>query len=82
MDIVIAEGYRAEYKPKIEVRRSALSDKSPQAVGDDRIAFVSDRKLEVDIPQFDRDDIDGIVNFIEKKFLQQEKLCNHRGHRE
>jgi len=69
MDIVITEGYRAEDKPRIEVFRSTVPSESPCNDEDKRIALVSNRKLEVDIPQFDWDDVDGIVNFIEKKFL-------------
>ncbi len=67
MDIVITEGYRAEDKPKIEVCRSGAADESPDAIRDDRIALVSDRRLEIDIPQFDKDDVDGIVGFIEEQ---------------
>ena len=77
VDIVITEGYRAEDKPQIEVFRSTVPHESPCGDENKRIALVGDRKLEIDIPQFDKDDVDGIVDFIEKKFLQKIATDKH-----
>jgi molybdopterin-guanine dinucleotide biosynthesis protein B len=69
MDIVISEGYKFDNKPKIEVFRSEVSDK---ILSDEKdlVALVTDRKFDIDIPQFSLDDAEGIVEFIINKYLK------------
>ncbi len=69
MDIVISEGYKFDNKPKIEVFRSEVSDKI-LTDKKDLIALVTDRKFDIDVPQFSLDDADGIVEFIIEKYLK------------
>ncbi|MFA5629251.1 MAG: molybdopterin-guanine dinucleotide biosynthesis protein B [Dehalococcoidales bacterium] len=68
MDIVISEGYKFDNKPKIEVFRSEVSDKilSPEK---DLVALVTDRKFDIDVPQFAFDDAEGIADFIIERFI-------------
>jgi molybdopterin-guanine dinucleotide biosynthesis protein B len=47
MDIVITEGYKTQDKPKIEVFRSEVHDKPVCTDEDNRIALVSDKRLEI-----------------------------------
>jgi len=70
VDIIITEGYKGEHWPKIEVYRADVSDKilSPQ---NELIALVSDRRFDIDVPQFDFEDVDGVVQLIETEFLSQ-----------
>lgn len=69
VDIVITEGYRRGNKPRIEVFGSTISHESPRNDEGKIIALVGDGRLEINIPQFDRDDVDGIAGFIEENFL-------------
>jgi molybdopterin-guanine dinucleotide biosynthesis protein B len=70
VDIIITEGYKGEDRPKIEVFRSDVSDKilSPK---DELIALVSDKPFDIDVPQFGFEDVDGVVQLIEGKFLNR-----------
>ncbi|MDD4873569.1 MAG: molybdopterin-guanine dinucleotide biosynthesis protein B [Dehalococcoidales bacterium] len=70
VDIVISEGYKYDNKPKIEVFRSEVSDK---ILSDEKdlIALVTDRRFEIDVPQFSLEDADGIVEFIISNFLKK-----------
>ena len=68
MDIVISEGYKFVDKPKIEVFRSEVSDR---ILSDEKdlVALVTDRRFDIDVPQFSFDDADGIVKLIIEKYL-------------
>ncbi|UCE20503.1 MAG: molybdopterin-guanine dinucleotide biosynthesis protein B [Gemmatimonadota bacterium] len=69
VDIVITEGYKAQNKPKIECFRSDVHAKPLDINKSERIALVCDSRLEIDVPQFDFDNINGLVGFIEEQFL-------------
>jgi molybdopterin-guanine dinucleotide biosynthesis protein B len=69
MDIVISEGYKFDNKPKIEVFRSEVSDKI-LSEEKDLVALVTDRKFDIDTPQFSFDDAEGIVDLIIDKYLK------------
>ncbi|MFZ2223785.1 MAG: molybdopterin-guanine dinucleotide biosynthesis protein B [Candidatus Deferrimicrobium sp.] len=72
VDIVLAEGYKSSSLPKIEVHRRERSadllcrgkERDPML-----LAVASDEPLDLDVPQLDIDDADGITDFIEGKFL-------------
>lgn len=66
-DIVLAEGYKREPKPKIEVFRSGLREK-PLDLGHNPIAYVSDTPLEAQVPVFKTDDVTGLAKFIVNYF--------------
>ena len=64
-DLVIIEGYRSGPQPKIEIRDVSLNH--PIIAGDDKlvVAIAANGPVaETDLPVFDRDDIDGIADFI------------------
>ena len=68
LDLIIAEGYKRESKPKIEVFRPE-ADESPLFNGDENlIALVSDIKTGLDVPAFGLKDTDGLARFIIKHF--------------
>lgn len=73
VDLILVEGYKNSNKPSIEVVRSA---KSHELIGspEQRIAVASDMPLDVEVPHFHLDDIQGIVEFIEEQFLKQKEL--------
>lgn len=67
MDIVIVEGFKKSGAPKLEV----LGNKSQRLNEEitDRVAVVADFKVDTDLPEFKRDDVKAIGDFIEKNFL-------------
>lgn len=69
VDLILVEGYKRANKPSIEVVRAA---KSNELIGspEQRIAVATDIPLEVDVPRFHLDDIQGIAGFIEENYLK------------
>jgi molybdopterin-guanine dinucleotide biosynthesis protein MobB len=65
VDLIITEGYKSEYKPKIEVFRSKVHEKliSPP---DELLAVASDIDFP-GIPTFGLDDAAGIADFLKQK---------------
>ncbi len=70
VDLILTEGFKRERFPKIEVHRapaaSALASRPEEL-----IAIASDRRLDLPVPQFDLDDVEGLVDLIEKTFLRR-----------
>jgi molybdopterin-guanine dinucleotide biosynthesis protein B len=69
-DIILSEGYKGNPFPKIEVFRSVLKQELLCEKQDNLLAVASDVKLNMDVPCFDINDSQGIVDLIEKKFLK------------
>lgn len=72
IDIIMTEGYRGADTPKVEVHRRGVSDKI-LCSKKELLALVTDRRIDMDVPQFDFDNAGDIVDIIEKKFLSQPK---------
>jgi molybdopterin-guanine dinucleotide biosynthesis protein B len=69
-DLILVEGYKNSQKPSIEVLRASNSDEligTPEQL----IAVASDVPLDVAVPHFQLDDIQGIAEFIIMRFLQE-----------
>ena len=72
MDIVITEGYKWAQKPQIEVFRSQVHSTPPVYPGRSRRPWwrvMSDVPVDLGVPRFDIDDIEGLAVFIQKEFL-------------
>jgi len=69
MDIVITEGYKKENKPKIEVFRRAMHEEPLCRDDNNLVALVTDDDIDLNVPRFGIEDIKGLVDLIEKKFL-------------
>ena len=69
VDLILVEGYKQAEVPTVEVVRAA---NSPDLVGRPayRIAVVTDMDLEVDVPRYSLDDVDGVADLIEARFLK------------
>ena len=69
VDLVLTEGYKLGKRPKIEVYRQQVSDDlicKPEEL----LAVVSDTRRDWGIiPVFDLEDIAGLADFVENKFL-------------
>lgn len=69
VDIIIAEGYKKERLPKIEVLRQGITD-TPLAP-ENLVAMVSDFTIEgAGVPVFNIDDVQGLTEFIVQSYLQ------------
>lgn len=66
-DIILAEGFKRDETPKIEVRRREVSSPSANIKG--LAAIVTDEPLPAGMKQFSLDDIKGLADFIEKEFI-------------
>jgi molybdopterin-guanine dinucleotide biosynthesis protein MobB len=69
MDLVITEGYKKQPRPKIEVFRKAVHPEPLYRGQGDYIAMVTDANLPLAIRQFDPEDVAGLADFIEERFL-------------
>jgi molybdopterin-guanine dinucleotide biosynthesis protein B len=68
IDIILTEGYKRGDAPKIEVSRR---EKGRELVctPDELVAIVSDQPFDLDVPQFDLNDMTGIVDWLEGRCL-------------
>jgi molybdopterin-guanine dinucleotide biosynthesis protein B len=69
VDLILVEGYRQAEKPSIEVVRAANCQDLIGSPGQ-RFALVADFQFDLDVPQFDLDDVQGIANLVEQRFLK------------
>jgi molybdopterin-guanine dinucleotide biosynthesis protein MobB len=68
-DVVLAEGYKGNPHPKIEVFRTDLRREFLCGPGDNLVALAGDRPVPAEVPCFDRNDAAGIADLIEQRFL-------------
>ena len=74
MDIILTEGYKKEKKPKIEIYRKEAGHGELLCQNDSNLIalVVNDDSKRVDnVPIVDLDDILGLVNLIETKYLKR-----------
>ena len=71
VDLVLTEGYLRAAKPQIEVFRSTAHKTPLHAKGQSNalIAVMSDVPVDLDVPNFDINDIAALADLIEEKFL-------------
>jgi molybdopterin-guanine dinucleotide biosynthesis protein B len=73
VDLILSEGYKKDVQPKIEIFRKEKHKQLLCTKDDHLIAIVSNKKFRVGVPCFFLDNIKGIADFIEKKYLQSER---------
>ncbi len=69
VDLILVEGYKQSGKPSIEIIRGELSMdliSTPEQL----VAVVTNVILEISVPQFRFDDVQGIATLIETQFLK------------
>lgn len=71
VDIVLTEGYKRGDKEKIEVFRSAVHKELMSTVDDKLVAVASDVDVDTVVPRYHIDDVNGIADFIEKRYLKR-----------
>ena len=69
VDLVITEGYKSGDKPKIEVTRQARGT-DLLCTADELIGIMADYPVDLPVPQFALEDAAGIVDLLEKLYLQ------------
>jgi molybdopterin-guanine dinucleotide biosynthesis adapter protein len=67
-DIILSEGFSRGNAPKIEVHRKEAGPLLESA--SNLIAVATDEPLDIDVKQFSLDDIKGVVNLVEEKYLK------------
>jgi len=73
VDLILSEGYKKDVQPKIEIFRKEKHKELLCTKEDNLIAIVSDKKFRVGVSCFFLDDIRGVAEFIEKKYLQSKR---------
>jgi len=68
-DIIIAEGFKRDKHPKVEVFRKDIHPEPLAPQLKNVIAVVSDCPLSLDIPRMDFNDIKGIADIIEERVI-------------
>lgn len=66
VEIVLAEGYKSKDKPKIEI----LTQGEPSSSREGLVAIISERDIDVGLPHFRPEEIQGLVDLIEERFLK------------
>ena len=69
-DLILSEGFKKDLQPKIEVFRKEAHGELLCTPDDNLVAIASNRPFDIGIPCFDIDDVKGIVDLIESKFLK------------
>ena len=74
-DLILTEGFKQGNQPKIEVHRQEQGRElvSPP---EQLLAVVTDEPLDLDIPQFSKDDVKKIADLIEQELLAQRREDN------
>ena len=68
VDIIVAEGYKRENKPKVELFRPEVHHE-PLCLNDGNlIAMITDSGLDPGVPKFATDDIRGFADFLIDRF--------------
>ena len=70
IDLVITEGYKRLGLPKIEVFRTALHTEPLPDRDDTWVAMVSDSVGPENLPCFGLDDVVGLANFLEERYIK------------
>jgi molybdopterin-guanine dinucleotide biosynthesis protein B len=72
VDIILAEGFKSQKLPKIEIFRMNSGHKEPLCMNDDTLlAFVTDSDFRPHVPLFGLEDIRGLADFIEENHLRK-----------
>jgi len=73
VDIILSEGFKGNPYPKIEVFREVLKQEPLCAREDNLIAIVSDVPLDRGVPCLDLNDVKGLADLIEARFLKEKE---------
>jgi molybdopterin-guanine dinucleotide biosynthesis protein B len=69
VDLIISEGYKKDIQPKIEIFRKEKHQELLCTKEDNLVAIVANQTFDVGVPCFDLEDMKGLADFIENRFL-------------
>ncbi len=72
-DLILTEGFKSSNFPKIEVHLKEQGE-GLLTEPDRLLAVVTDKPLDIDVPQFSRDDVNKIADLIENILLSQKEV--------
>lgn len=72
-DILITEGFKRSHYPKIEVFRTSVEPTPICGPKDNLMAVVTDDAIQASVPSFHFEDVAGVADFIEERFLKHRK---------
>lgn len=72
-DIIIAEGFKRDRHPKVEVFRKGVHPHPLASELENLIAVVTDEPLQIDVPCLSLNDITGVVDVIEERVLSKHR---------
>jgi molybdopterin-guanine dinucleotide biosynthesis protein B len=78
VDLVITEGYKTQGRQKIEIYRRDRSTSLLSPI-DELFAIVADQTFDLPVPQFDLEDVKGVVDLISKRLLASHVTPRHDG---
>ena len=70
VDLILSEGFKRDVQPKIEIFRKGVHDGLLCTKDDNLIGIVSDKTFDMGVPCFFLDDMKGLADFIENRFLK------------
>jgi len=73
VDLILSEGYKKDVQPKIEIFRKEKHKELLCTEEDNLIAVVSNKKFSVGVSCFFLDDIKGVADYIEKRYLSSKR---------
>ena len=73
MDLVISEGHKKENSPKIEIFREGVYEEPLCKSDSTLIGLVTDTELDLDVPNFSLEDVDGVSTFLIEYFNLKER---------
>jgi molybdopterin-guanine dinucleotide biosynthesis adapter protein len=69
VDIILSEGFKKDVQAKIEIYRKEAHAEPLCTIDDHLIAMVSDDPVNSGVPRFGLDDVRGVADFLEERFL-------------
>ncbi len=73
VDLILSEGFKKDVHPKIEIFRTEKHRELLCTKEDHLVAIVSDKEFHVGVSCFFLDDVKGVADFIENKFLKKKE---------
>ncbi len=73
VDLVLSEGFKRNNQPKIEVFRKEIHRDLLCTKEDNLVAIAANQAFDISVPCFELNDIQGLADLIEKKFLRGER---------
>lgn len=68
VDIILTEGYKFENNPKLEIFRPEITNEPLCKDDEYLLALISDSSVNLDVPIFSTDDINGVAEFLISHF--------------